>query len=91
MLKKNKNLEIPVPLPLTNKRTHMFSPVVIFGFLPEFELSVLFLSDDVWDLIKAVFMSLIYIYIQSTPLNRATSRPGCFDPIKRGNILTEIL
>ena len=27
--------------------------------------------------------------LQSTPLNRATSGPGCFDPIKRRNILTE--
>ena len=27
--------------------------------------------------------------IQSTPLNRATSGPGCFDSIKRRNRLTE--
>ena len=27
--------------------------------------------------------------IQSTPLNRVTSGPGCFDPIKRRNRLTE--
>ena len=27
--------------------------------------------------------------IQSTPLNRVTSGPGYFDPIKRRNLLTE--
>ena len=27
--------------------------------------------------------------VQSTPLNSATSGPGCFDPIKRRNLLTE--
>ena len=27
--------------------------------------------------------------VQSTPLIRATSGPGCFDPIKRRNLLTE--
>ena len=32
---------------------------------------------------------MILIYIQSTPLIRATSGPGCFDPIKRRNILTQ--
>ena len=30
-----------------------------------------------------------FVQIQSTPLNRATSGPGCFDPIKRRNLLTE--
>ena len=29
------------------------------------------------------------MYIQSTPLNRVTSGPGYFDPIKRRNLLTE--
>ena len=28
-------------------------------------------------------------HIQSTPLNRATSGPGYFDPIKQRNLLTE--
>ena len=28
--------------------------------------------------------------IQSTPLNRVTSGPGCFDPIKRRNRLTGV-
>ena len=31
----------------------------------------------------------VYVYIQSTPLNRVTSGPGYFDPIKRRNLLTE--
>ena len=29
------------------------------------------------------------IELQSTPLNRVTSGPGYFDPIKRRNLLTE--
>ena len=29
--------------------------------------------------------------LQSTPLNRATSGPVRFDPIKRRNLLTEII
>ena len=33
--------------------------------------------------------SIRYRYIQSTPLNRATSVRGHFDPIKRRTLLTE--
>ena len=31
----------------------------------------------------------LVIVVRSTLLNRATSGPGCFDPIKQGNLLTE--
>ena len=36
------------------------------------------------------FVTEIYIYIQSTPLNRATSVRGHFAPIKRRTLLIEI-
>ena len=36
-----------------------------------------------------LFLKYCTYVVQSTPLNRATSGPGCFDPIKRRNLLTE--
>ena len=39
--------------------------------------------------VKDVFLFINRFNIQSTTLNRATSGPGYFDPIKRRNLLTE--
>ena len=40
-----------------------------------------------WQFLQSI--RYIYIYIQSTPLNRVTSVRGYFDPIKRRTLLTE--
>ena len=50
--------------------------LVIFG-------AIAFGASEILQLSVSCLFVCVYWYIQSTPLNRVTSGPGCFDPIKR--------